>query len=97
MRFFLESGPDISQVLLHFRASFQGHFRFHRRRRKVKKGQKSKTAFVGVGDRKASNTGEIFVFEGFQNDGRRGGGPEDFVCYRILPLFELIYGYSMRF
>ena len=37
-------------------------------------------------------TGEIFVFEGFQNDG--GGGPEGFCCYRTLHLFELIYGYS---
>ena len=40
------------------------------------KGQQIETAFVGVGDRKARLWAEIFVLEGFQNDGRGGGGPE---------------------
>ena len=59
--------------------------------------KKSETAVVGVGDQEALYAGEILVFGGFQNGGPWGGGPGRFGRWRILRLFELIYGYKPNF
>ena len=57
-----------------FSASFRGRFILYFGG-DFKNGQKSETALVGAGDRKALKRAEILVF---RNGGRGGGGPEGF-------------------
>ena len=81
---------DVLHVLCYiwvFSVCVRDLFDFILLRRIPRKGKKSETALVGVGDRGALIWAEIFVLEGFQKRRSLGWGTGRFFWYWILPLF----------
>ena len=96
MGILVEAGRMFSNAMLHFifsSASFRGVSIFNFAAAISTVVKKRETAFAGAGARKHYMRAKSLFLDGFRTADPGVGDREDFCRYRILLLFEIIYGY----